>query len=100
MDSERQDEFVENCLGTQVNFKHVSEEGELIYEKNLHMLQKIEVDIEKSQIERMPEGKVGQFPFGAKLYYTADQNNKDGLIISYTYRGYSINIKSFPFQIT
>jgi hypothetical protein len=80
--------FVKQSIGKEAHFKFIDQHaGEVVYDHTLYMPKPLSVDTSRSGIFKIPYSKIGAFNINSKIYYNADLNNENGLLVILSYRG-------------
>lgn len=80
--------FVKQSIGKEAHFKFIDQHaGEVVYDHTLYMPKPLSVDTSRSGISKIPYSKIGAFNINSKIYYNADLNNENGLLVILSYRG-------------
>jgi hypothetical protein len=80
--------FVKQSIGKEAHFKFIDQHaGEVVYDHTLYMPKPLSVDTSRSGIFKIPYSKIGAFNINSKIYYIADLNNENGLLVILSYRG-------------
>lgn len=90
LDNEEQSAMVQENMGKEVIYKFI-DNGEEVYSESLYLPEDIVVDLGLSNIARFEGSGIGQYKVGLPLYINQDPQNSNGVLVTLSYRGRSLN---------